>query len=167
MLNSRPWENIVKWDEKRKDLTFFPQSASLECWYFVVEIDLHRPHVLISRRPAHISSPSVEVCTNAARKISEIISIHKQRTGSASSLFFDVSPESTHNTLSLIDHQYPTYYAAIVLLLMIISRIRVDPAVAIQSDLDCVRACLCALKENEARFSSTGRYVYVAWLPLI
>lgn len=84
----------VQWDPERKELDFFNQSAVLHTAYHEVQVCVHREFLPCPRRrSAAIPLPSLEICTNAARAIVNIVEAQQRRTGTFS------GPTPTHNTL--------------------------------------------------------------------
>lgn len=70
---------LVRWDPNREDDTFFNQSASLYCFYYHIQILVHRPFIPSPRRPVPLPFPSLAICTNAARSCSHVASIQGRR----------------------------------------------------------------------------------------
>ncbi|KAJ7751555.1 fungal-specific transcription factor domain-containing protein [Mycena maculata] len=73
----------LTWDPTRPDGVFFDQSASLYCFYYQVQMTIHRPFIPMIRTNATTALPSLAIVTNAARSASHICDIstrHKNET---------------------------------------------------------------------------------------
>lgn len=71
---------LVRWDPNRENSVFFDQSAFLYCYYYLVQILVHRRFIPTYGKRTH-SLPSQVVCTTAARACCRLLDIHQRRTG--------------------------------------------------------------------------------------
>ncbi|KAF9463753.1 fungal-specific transcription factor domain-containing protein [Collybia nuda] len=141
-LNS--WADSVpdhlRWNPHREDDIFFNQSASLWCFYYHIQILVHRPFIPSPRRPVPLPFPSLAICTNAARSCSHVASIQGQR--------FTIAPPPIQTT---------AFSSGVVLLLNIWggkrSGITTDP----NKEMTDVHKCMSVLKMSETRWFLAGR----------
>ncbi|RXW16423.1 hypothetical protein EST38_g9429 [Candolleomyces aberdarensis] len=62
----------LRWDTEHPSEDFFVQSAHLHSTYYYLQILVHRPFIPLPKKPSTASSPSLAICTNAARKLIQI-----------------------------------------------------------------------------------------------
>ncbi|KAF9268426.1 hypothetical protein L218DRAFT_954789 [Marasmius fiardii PR-910] len=72
----------LKWNPENPDPVFFQQSVMLHVIYNWVQIHIHRPFIPRPGQEAVLTLPSLEICTNAARKIIYIVQTLQTRTDS-------------------------------------------------------------------------------------
>ena len=65
----------VQWNPHQENPLFFNQSALLNSVYYLVQIYAHRPFILSQNATSPLSSPSLCICTAAARASSHIMDI--------------------------------------------------------------------------------------------
>jgi hypothetical protein len=70
---------LVRWDPLRdRNDRFYHRSAALEAFYYQMQITIHRPFIPLANKRSSVSFPSLEICTNAARAISNVIGIQSE-----------------------------------------------------------------------------------------
>ena len=148
-----PTERIVRWDPDRKDRIFFEQSAALYTSFHQLQMFVHRPFIPSPTRPTALHSPSLALCTGAARSCSRILGVLLRR----STLFnfpFQVSllPFSyAQRAQGILLHQVSAFYAGIVLLLNIWGGKRSGLTSDPHKDMEYVHKCMDVLKVKEHR----------------
>ena len=70
---------LVRWDPHREHEVFFNQSVSLYVMYYNLQILIHKPFIPSPRNTSPVTFPSLAICTNAARSVSHIVDIQRQR----------------------------------------------------------------------------------------
>lgn len=142
---------LVRWDPNREDDTFFNQSASLYCFYYHIQILVHRPFIPSPRRPVPLPFPSLAICTNAARSCSHVASIQGRRFSIAPppiQVFFLLKDSRINHTQG---HQTTAFSSGVVLLLNIWggkrSGITTDP----NKEMADVHKCMDVLKKSDSR----------------
>ncbi|KAF9024572.1 hypothetical protein BDZ89DRAFT_989186 [Hymenopellis radicata] len=131
----------IRWDPHREDVRFFSQSVALYCWYYHLQILIHRPFIPSARNPNPTSFPSLSICTNAARVTSHILDCRMRRGHSS----------------AMQQCAMPVFSAAIVLLLSIWSAKRSGMSFNYQKEMDEVYKCMKALKSTERQLHFAGR----------
>ncbi|KAF8915577.1 fungal-specific transcription factor domain-containing protein [Mucidula mucida] len=131
----------IRWDPHREDDRFFSQSVALYCWYYHLQILIHRPFIPSARNPNPTSFPSLSICTNAARVTSHILDCRMRRGHSS----------------AMQQCAMPVFSAAIVLLLSIWSAKRSGMSFNYQKEMDEVYKCMKALKSTERQLHFAGR----------
>ncbi|KZT29634.1 hypothetical protein NEOLEDRAFT_1055289 [Neolentinus lepideus HHB14362 ss-1] len=59
----------LRLNSKQEDTLFFRQSTMIYCSYYHLQILIHRPFIVKSRKLSPLSYPSLAICTNAARSL--------------------------------------------------------------------------------------------------
>lgn len=136
----------LRWDPTRADPVLFEHSAILYAHYYYVQILIHRPFIPTRKHPESVGFPSLAICSNAARSISNILDavLRRGRTsgklpGRAVSIAFAL-PAST----------------AAIVLLMNVYAVRQRPQERERCGND-VRRVIAALKEMELTYRQAGK----------
>jgi hypothetical protein len=147
-LNS--WADTVpdslRWDPTRSDPRLFEHSAVLYAHYYYVQVLIHRPFIPTRRHPESVGFPSLAICSNAARSISNILDAVLRRgrqsgrlPGHAVSIAFAL-PAST----------------AAIVLLMNVYAVRQRPQER-ERCMNDVRRVIAALREMELTYRQAGK----------
>lgn len=97
VLNLINWEicltpGSVRWDPSTPSdySTLSQQSAILYATYYYIQILVHRPFIPRPGKPAPLSYPSLDICTNAARSCGQVLDAYRRNCdiGSAPFLMF-------------------------------------------------------------------------------
>lgn len=147
-LNS--WADSVpdnlRWDPTRADTRLFEHSAMLYAHYYYVQILIHRPFIPTRKHPESVGFPSLAICSNAARSISNILDAVLRRGRSMGKL--------PGHAIS-IGFVLPASTAAIVLLMNVYAvRQRPQERERCMSD---VRRVIAALREMELSYRQAGK----------
>ena len=136
----------LRWDPTRSDPRLFEHSAVLYAHYYYVQILLHRPFIPTRRHPESVGFPSLAICSNAARSISNILdAVLRRGRGSGRMPGHSVS----------IAFALPASTAAIVLLMNVYAvRQRAQERERCMND---VRRVIAALKEMELTWRQAGK----------
>ena len=141
---------LVKWDPDRVDRTFFIQSALLNALHHQFSILVHRafiPFASASIKTApgftRIASPSLDICTNAARVSSRIVDAVCRRESDAGGPWLLTPP----------------FVAGIVLQLNIWGQRKVNGSnmAAYTAHLEDVHRCMNVLSVYERRWLAAGK----------
>ncbi|THU95603.1 hypothetical protein K435DRAFT_839398 [Dendrothele bispora CBS 962.96] len=133
----------LRWDEEPKSPIFLGQSVLLYAAYHWIQIQVHRPFIPRPGQTAAASpSPSLAICTNAARSCIRVCEVYSQRASMHYSEFLG-----------------PLYNSAIVLALNMMRatqlKLKFDPA----KEVEDIRKCLRVMSLYESRFPLAGRFV--------
>ncbi|KAJ7765439.1 fungal-specific transcription factor domain-containing protein [Mycena maculata] len=72
----------LRWNPLNEHAEFFEQSVMLHCSYYHLQIIIHRPYIPNPKKSVPPAFPSLAICLHAARSLSHVADIHRQRTGS-------------------------------------------------------------------------------------
>ncbi|KIY67880.1 hypothetical protein CYLTODRAFT_279122 [Cylindrobasidium torrendii FP15055 ss-10] len=136
----------LRWDPHRQDDVFFNQSVVTYSFYYHLQILVHRPFIIPSKRTS-AEGPgafaSLAVCTNAARVTSHIMDCLLRRK----SQVMNVLP-----TCAL-----PVFCSALVLLLNVWSGKRSGMTLSAKNEMQDIQRCINALRSIEDRWMHAGR----------
>lgn len=120
--------------------------------YYHLQILVHRPFIPSPRRPSPLSFPSLAICTNAARSLSHIVDIQRQRTGVPLPQL-QVRVANFRLVLGLIrlESQPAVFSAGVVLLLNIWGGKRSGLSTDANKEMEDVHKCMQVLKTGEKR----------------
>lgn len=133
----------LRWDPTHENLVHLKQSACLYASYYAVQILVHRPFIMSTRKSPLQSFPSLAICTNAARACSHVLDIMRRRTG------IRMSP----------NFQVPAFVAGIFLLVSVWGRKKSGMSVDTAKEMKDVHLCMQVLKDSEERWPVAGRLV--------
>ncbi|KAI0754385.1 fungal-specific transcription factor domain-containing protein [Daedaleopsis nitida] len=119
----------LRWDPEQPDVLWMTQAATLSAHYYMWQIVVHRPFMSASRRESPLAFPSVIICTNAARSITQVLDTLRKRTGTP-----------YHKNMGCV------FVAGIVLMVNIWGQRRAGRAIKWDRDLAYVRKCLDMLQ---------------------
>ncbi|BEJ14458.1 hypothetical protein CspHIS471_0402250 [Cutaneotrichosporon sp. HIS471] len=136
----------LRWDPTRSDPLLFEHSAILYAHYYYVQILIHRPFIPTPKHPESVGFPSLAICSNAARSISNILDAVLRRGRSMGKL--------PGNSIG-ISFVLPASTAAIVLLMNVYAvRQRPHERERCMSD---VRRVIAAVREMELTYRQAGK----------
>ncbi|KAF9268428.1 hypothetical protein L218DRAFT_615739 [Marasmius fiardii PR-910] len=137
----------VKWNPKNPDPVFFQQSAMLHAFYHWVQIQIHRPFIPRPGQEAVLALPSLEICTNAARKIIHTVEV-LQSCSHADILTLELAPYIIT----------PLFTSALILLVGIWrQKPGATPIFEPPKDMTDVYLSLQLMQQLESRYSAAGR----------
>lgn len=136
----------LRWDPTRSDPRLFEHSAVLYAHYYYVQILIHRPFIPTRRHPESVGFPSLAICSNAARSISNILDAVLRRGRSMGRL--------PGHAVS-ISFALPASTAAIVLLMNVYA-VRQRPQER-ERCINDVKRVTAALKEMELTYRQAGK----------
>ncbi|KAJ6557321.1 fungal-specific transcription factor domain-containing protein [Mycena vulgaris] len=131
----------LRWDPKRFPGPFFDQSALLYATYYYVQIVIHRPY--IHKDTSALASPSLSICTSAARSTIRIA---------------DVWLRKTHR-LPLSFLMNSVFFSGVILLLNIFGNKRSGLSIDKNKDLAHVETAIMLHQFAESRWQPAGRMV--------
>ncbi|KAI0080936.1 hypothetical protein K474DRAFT_1704230 [Panus rudis PR-1116 ss-1] len=117
----------LRWDPHRENELFLNQSALLYAKYYQLQITIHRPFISTPSKPSPLSSPSLTICTNAAR-----------------------------STIHVMEHKV-LFQAGVVLLLNIWGGRRTGLNLDPHKEMADVQKCISMLTSMGERWPSAGR----------
>ncbi|KAI0790296.1 fungal-specific transcription factor domain-containing protein [Irpex lacteus] len=120
----------LRWDPKIEDNLFFKQSVSLHASYYNTCIIVHRPFIPSPRNPTPPSSPSLTICTHAARTCISLVEEEFKRTGE-------------------VNEQHSLFMSAIVLLINIWSEKKSTASSEAVREMQLVRRVMQMIKAME------------------
>ncbi|KAJ7692819.1 fungal-specific transcription factor domain-containing protein [Mycena olivaceomarginata] len=138
----------LAWDPARKDPVFFAQSVALHCWYYSVQILIHRPFIPCSAcriqgcwgESIGQALSSLALCTVAARACADAVDIQMQRNGN----------------VPVILNLQPVFASGVVLLLNVWSGKRTGLAPDPSREMENVHKCMEAVRLCEDRWQTAG-----------
>ncbi|KAF9268427.1 hypothetical protein L218DRAFT_893492 [Marasmius fiardii PR-910] len=136
----------LKWNPENPDPVFFQQSAMLHAIYHWVQIQIHRPFIPRPGQDAVLALPSLEICTNAARKVIHIIQTLQSRSDSGS-----VTLDITSYIMT------PLFASSLILLLGIWSRKQETATLDSPKEMVDVYRSLKLIQKYESRSAFAGR----------
>jgi hypothetical protein len=136
----------LRWDPARQDQTLFEQSAMLYAHYYYCQILVHRPFIPTPRQPETVGFPSLAICSNAARSITNVVDAVLRRGRTLGNL-----PGRAINVTFLL----PTLTAAIVLLVGVYTG-KQQPYER-EKALSDVRRCISVVREIEQCWRQAGK----------
>ncbi|TFK49562.1 hypothetical protein OE88DRAFT_1726802 [Heliocybe sulcata] len=130
----------LRWNANQEDSLFFRQSVMLYCSYYNLQILIHRPFIMKSRKLSPLSNPSLAICVNAARSLAHTADACRTvcKKALAPLVIMGVFP------------------AALVLILDIFNR---KQSSTTESDAADIGKCILILKSMEGRWHAVGRIV--------
>lgn len=136
----------LRWDPTRSDPRLFEHSAVLYAHYYYVQILIHRPFIPTRKHPESVGFPSLAICSNAARSISNVLDAVLRRGRQLGRL--------PGHAMS-ISFALPAGTAAIVLLMNVYAvRQREQER---QRCLNDVKRVIAAMKEMELTYRQAGK----------
>ncbi|THH12666.1 hypothetical protein EW146_g7482 [Bondarzewia mesenterica] len=131
----------LRWDPTCQNIIHLKQSANLYGAYYTLQILVHRPFILSSRKISSQSFPSLAICTNAARACSHVVDVLRRRLPGM------VSP----NFLG------PAFISGIMLLVNIWGRKKSGLSIDPVKEMEDVHLCIQVLRDSESRWPMAGR----------
>ncbi|KAF8213001.1 fungal-specific transcription factor domain-containing protein [Mycena galopus ATCC 62051] len=131
----------LQWDPRRADPLFFKQSAILYSAYYHVQMTAHRPFIP-QYNPRPTTLPSLAICTNAARSVSHVVEVWRERVK-------DIPAVVLLPVLTT---------ASVILLLNVWSGKRTGLAPHMNSAIAEVHKCMEAIRLLESRWQMAGAY---------
>ncbi|KAK0466105.1 fungal-specific transcription factor domain-containing protein [Desarmillaria tabescens] len=128
----------LRWDPDRADSLHFHQSAFLLLLCYHLQMFIHLP--FITAPSSDFDSPSLSICTSAARSCSHITELQIQRKD-------DYFP-SVSSVLS--------FHAAVVLLINIWGGRRTGQGINVDTEMEDVHRCMRVLANAEIRYQFAG-----------
>ncbi|PCH36860.1 hypothetical protein WOLCODRAFT_127757 [Wolfiporia cocos MD-104 SS10] len=148
--------NHLRWNPDGEDNLFFNQAAQLYVAFYQTQIFVHRQFLQAPRKRSAQFSPSLAICTNAARCTVHILDLQFKRTG-----------------FRTFNDQISLFTSGIVLLLNIWSAKRSGATIDIAKEMADVHTCMNELGAGESRWHQSGRVwdvmyglIYASNLPL-
>ncbi|KAL0070025.1 Gypsy retrotransposon integrase-like protein 1 [Marasmius tenuissimus] len=138
----------LKWDPEMSDPVFFQQSALLYSTYHWVQIQVHRPFIPRPGQEAVLPFPSLAICSNAARKIIQIIETLQNRRDRGM-----IALEMVPNILT------PLFSAALILLVSIWRKQHAKSTLETEKEMTDVYRCVKLISQYEERYQTAGRIV--------
>ncbi|KAJ7352000.1 fungal-specific transcription factor domain-containing protein [Mycena albidolilacea] len=130
----------LAWDPARKDPVFFAQSVALHCWYYSVQILIHRPFIPVLGLSNPRALSSLALCTVAARACADVVNIQMQRNGN----------------VPVILNLQPVFASGVVLLLNVWSGKRTGLAPDPSREMENVHKCMEAVRLCEDHWQTAG-----------
>ncbi|KAF8320305.1 hypothetical protein DL93DRAFT_2052825, partial [Clavulina sp. PMI_390] len=118
----------LKWDPSRQNDTYFTQSAILFASYYNLQILIHRPFI----HPLNKHSPSLSICTNAARSCSHVVEILLKR--------------STQTPVFILS---PVFNSGVVLVAAILSAKKDVTSVDSRANMKALELCMTFLERAQ------------------
>lgn len=138
--------DALRWDPTRADPKLFEHSAILYAHYYYVQILIHRPFMPTRKNPESVGFPSLAICSNAARSISNILDAVLRRGRQSGKL--------PGHAVS-ISFALPASTAAVVLLMNVYAVRQRAPER--ERCLNDVKRVIAALKEMELTYRQAGK----------
>ncbi|KAJ7459699.1 fungal-specific transcription factor domain-containing protein [Mycena latifolia] len=129
----------LRWDPDKTSDIFFQQSAVLFTTYHAVQIAIHRPYI---HRPTVLASPSLSICTSAARSALNIADVWLKKVKQPPSLPYMMNP---------------VFVSGVILMLNIFGTKRNGPIEKNNKDLVQVETALRFHKAAQSRWQPAGR----------
>ncbi|KAJ7696009.1 fungal-specific transcription factor domain-containing protein [Mycena rosella] len=129
----------LRWDPERTRDVFSLQSAVLHMSYYSIQIAIHRPYI---HQPNILASPSLSICTSAARSTLHIADAWLNKMQSSPLLPFLMNP---------------VFVSGVILMLNIFGNKRAGFSTATHKDLLLVETAIEFHKCAESRWQPAGR----------
>ncbi|KAF7335611.1 Zn(2)-C6 fungal-type domain-containing protein [Mycena venus] len=130
----------LRWDPMRQDPVFFDQSVALHCWYYHLQILIHRPFIPMLRKPTAMALPSLAICTSAARACANMADMQRRRNGGVPVVF----------------NLHTIFISGLVLLLNVWSGKRTGLGPDPSREMACVQKCMGIVRLCEGRWQNAG-----------